>query len=660
MDYYWQPTSTPKSKSEGRKIIAAIIILIIVISTGLVYVLQVGPIGGTGSRSQVKVAVLDSGIDIDLALQGRVVEQKSFIETQYGYEIADTTVTDSQPEGVPHGTMVAKIVSETPNTLIVNAKVLSQDGFASSMALVAAIQWSVEQNCSVITMSLGSGPVLGDPLEAVINWAFSKGVIVVSSAGNVGESGLAGTSISSPSVFERCISVAAAYENGEPTEFSSTGPTYDRYMKPDIIADGWASTGGSRYYGTSFASPRVAGAAADLIGYCEAYNITYTPGTIMTAIMKGATPMSDFPSYVVGTGMLNVQSSLNLIIENTDEGELPSISLAFPGTLPIDFEKLFLGDTYVFNVRLLTSGYTTFDINIESDAPEIFDVPSTIDVNQTLVFPVTVDIPVSGPSLINATLLFSSIDYGNTEIVFSFEVSEPIARIAFDISHTDWSIDSYFGQFREFYKELTANDISVTEIRNSSATTLSLLQEFDSVVILDPCVYDVNETIPTAPSPYSLPFSTVEKQAYEDYFNLGGGVFVAALSASATNITQVNEFLNWTGFSLTNTEVSSGSDPLFIDNLDAHIITSGVSGFHYLGATIQIPIDGHRLAQFGSMPIMAYKEGVGGGKIVITGSNYLLDNYAFLGEYGPGDDALIALRIVFWTAGLLTLPSSVS
>jgi hypothetical protein len=655
MDYYWQPTSTPKSKTDGRKIIAAIIILIVVISTGLVYVLQGGPYGGNGSRSQVRVAVLDSGIDLDLALQGRVVEQKSFIEAQYGYELADATLTDSRPEGVPHGTMVAELVSETPNTLIVNGKVLSQDGIATSMALVAAIYWAVEQNCSVITMSLGSGPVLGDPLEAAVNWAFSKGVVIVSSAGNVGESGLAGTSISSPSIFDRVISVAAAYENGQPTEFSSTGPTYDRYMKPDIIANGWVSFEGSRYYGTSFASPRVAGAAADLIGYCEANNISFTSGTIMTALMKGATPMSDFPSYVVGTGMLNVQSSLNLIIENTEEGEIPSISLAFPGILPIDYEKLFFGDTYVFNVRLLTSGYTTFDISIESDVPEIFDIPSSVDVNQTLLFPVTVDIPVSGPSLINATVLFSSIDYGNTELVVSFEVSDPIARIAFDISHTDWSIDSYFGQFREFYKELTANDISVTELRNSSATTLSLLQEFDSVVILDPCVYDVNETIPTAPFPYSLPFSTVEKQAYEDYYNLGGGVFVVTLSSSSTNITQVNEFLNWTGFSLTDTEVSSGSDPLFIgiDNLDAHIITSGVNGFHYLGATIQIPVDGDRLAHFAGMPIMAYKEGGGGGRIVVTGSNYLLDNFAFLGEYGPGDDALIALRIVLWTAGLL-------
>jgi hypothetical protein len=424
-------------------------------------------------------------------------------------------------------------------------------------------------------------------------------------------------------------------------------------MKPDISAAGWVSFGNTVYYGTSFSSPRVAGAAADLIGYCLANNISYSPGSIMTALMKGATPISEHPNYVVGAGELNVLNSRNLIAENSEDGNLPAISFAFPGTLPIDYERLFLGDTYSFNMRLLTSGHTTFDVSIESATPAIFDIPASIEVNQTLVFSVTVDIPTTGLSNLTATITFESDDYGTTDLLISSLVTDPIVRIAFDISHTGWSIDSYFGQFREFYKELTANDISVTEIRNSSSTTLATLQEFNSVVILDPCVYNVNETNPLSPTPFSLPFSIDEIQAYEDYFNSGGGIFVATLSSSSTNISQVNDFLNWTGFNITNFELPSGSDPAFIDSLDPHIITSGVSGFHYVGTTINIPVDGHRLASYSGNAVMAYKEGGGGGKFVITGSNYLLDNYALLGEYGAGDDALIALRIVLWTAGML-------
>ena len=658
MDYYWETTSSSQeSSSEGRKIVASIIILMIVISGGLVLILQGDLFSGFTNNAPVRVAVLDSGIDQGISLQGRVVGERSFIEIQYGYDTADSSVTDARPDGVPHGTLIAELVADTPNAQIVNAKVLSADGTATTSALVAAIHWAVEQNCSVITMSLGSDPVFGDPLGDTIDWAFARGAVVVSSAGNVGEGGLAGTSISSPSVFENCISVAALYENRVPAEFSSTGPTKEGYMKPDISAFGYANGGGGVYYGTSFASPRVAGAAADLIGFCISNNITYTPGSIVTALMKGATSIGNYPSYVIGAGQLNVQNSRNLIINNSVDGELPAISFAFPGTLPLDYERLFLGDNYTFNVRLTTSGYTTFDVSIDGDPLSIFDdLPDTIEVNQSLIFPVTAAIPTSGLSTVDATITFDSDIFDSTALTVSFDVTDPLARIAFDISHTGWSIDSHYGQFREFYKELTANDISVTEIRNSGETTLSLLQEFDSVVILDPCVYNVNETNPLSPTPFTLPFSTMEKQAYEDYYNSGGGVFLATLSARSTNITQVNDFLNWTGFNITTYELPSPTetDPVLVENLNPHhIITSGVSGFHYLGASINIPADGNSLASFAGVPVLGYKEGAGGGKLVITGTNYLIDNYAFLGEYGPADNALIALRIVLWTAGLL-------
>jgi hypothetical protein len=262
--------------------------------------------------------------------------------------------------------------------------------------------------------------------------------------------------------------------------------------------------------------------------------------------------------------------------------------------------------------------------------------------------------PSIGPSVLNNTIHFSSTDFGETSLDVSFELSHAITRVAFDISHTTWSIDSYYGQFREFYRELSANDISVTEIRNSSATTLGVLLQFDSVVILDPCVYDFNETIPSDVTVYTLPFSGAEKQAYEDYYDAGGGIFLATLGETFTNLTQVNDFLSFSGFALTATEVPSLTGTAFIDDLDTHIITSGVSGFHYSGATVNIPIDGTRLAKYHpSAPVLGCKEGVGGGRIVVTGTNFFIDNYALLGEYGEGDNALIALRIVLWTAGLL-------
>jgi len=654
MAYYWEPASAPKKKSNGTRIIALIIIMMIVVSTGLVFVTTLGPNGASPS-TKVRVAILDSGINIDFTLQGRVVAEASFVTIDNGYEFEDSTTTDSQPDDVAHGTIIAKQIATFPNAEIVNCKVLSQEGSGTSLGIIDAIEWAVEQNSSVINLSLGGTPTLGDPLEAAIDWAFSQGVIVVASAGNAGDGGNLGTTIESPALFDTCIAVGALYEDGTPADFTSIGPSAGRYMKPDISAPGYTtSPDGTTYYGTSFASPVVAGAAAELIGYSIDGNISYTPGSIITALMKGADPIGTYPDYFVGAGKLNVQQSLSIIQDNAVQFSLPEICYAFPGELPIDFEQLFASDKYNFNVRMFSAGNTNFTTEVVSTTPSAFIIPEEFEINQIGRVPVTVNVPESGATEIDGTITFSSADFGSCSLSISFDVGTAVARVAFDISHSAWDIDTIYGQFREFYKVLVDNDVSVTEIRNSSATTNTSLHEFDAVVILDPCSYSLNETNPLDVTRYFLPFSEDETQAYEDYYNSGGGIFIAALSEDTLNVTALNEFLEWTGFALTGVEVPGGDLPALIENIDPHIITSGINGFHYHGATITIPFDGHRLAHYGDLPVLGYKEGAQGGKIVISGSNFMLDNYGFLGLYdGPDDNALLALRIVLWCAGEL-------
>ena len=627
----------------------------IVVSAGIVYLIAVDLPPNITPSAKVRVAVLDSGIDIDYGLQNRVVAQQSFITVENGYNTTDLTVSDSKPEDVAHGTIIAKQIATSSNIQIVNGKVLGESGSATTVALVEAIYWAVEQNSSIINLSLGGTPTLGDPLQQAVEWAFSQGVVVVTSAGNSGDSGNLGTTIESPALYDACIAVGALMEDGKPAYFSSIGPARDGYMKPDIVAAGYVTASdGNTYYGTSFSSPRVALAAAQLIGQCIDHNIAYTAGSIMTALLKGADVMSDYASYVVGAGKLNTVASLNLILNSAVEGSLPELSFAFPGELPLDYEKFFASDVYSFQVRMFTCGNTTFSTEITSDTPEAFIVEDEFNINQIGRTTVTVDVPESGVSLINGTITFTSEDYGATSLQILFDVGTAEKRIAFDIAHTPWDIDSIYGQFREFYKVLVENDLSVTEIRNRSTINLTTLQQYDAVVILDPCAYDINETDPRNLSAYSILFSDKEIQAYQDYYDAGGGIFVVALSNATLNVSALNEFLSWTGFSLTAYQVPSGSSPTVIDRIDPHIITSGVNYFHYLGATIQIPVDGGRLARYGGMPVMGYKEGTSDGRLVVTGSNFMIDNYGMMGLYsGPEDNALLALRIVLWCAGVL-------
>ncbi|MCJ7817740.1 MAG: S8 family serine peptidase, partial [Candidatus Thorarchaeota archaeon] len=553
MAFYWEPASTPKKQtsSNGTRIIAVIIILMVVVSTGLVYITTIGP-ANTGPATKVRVAVLDSGIDLDIGLQGRVVAEASFVSFENGYDVEDLSTTDSRPQDVAHGTIIARQLATSPNIEILNGKVMGDEGSATTLALLEAIEWAVEQNASVINLSLGGTPTLGDPLETAVTWAFSQGVVVVTSAGNAGDYGNLGTTIESPALYDACLAVGALMEDGSPAYFSSIGPTDNRYMKPDISAEGYTTTSdGTRYYGTSFSAPRVAAAAAELIGHSVDNNISYTPGSIMTALMKGADPVGTYPEYIVGAGKLNVQKSLSIILGAAEEGSLPAICYAFPGELPVDYERVFASDSYNFNIRMFAAGAANFTTEVMSTTPSAFVIPEEFEIDQIGRVPVTVNVPASGVTEIEGNITFSSLDFGECTLHISFEVGTAIARIAFDISHTPWDIDTIYGQFREFYKVLVENDVSVTEIRNSTTTTNSSLHEFDAVVILDPCAYSVNETSPANVTSYFLPFSDNETNAYEDYYNSGGGIFIAGLSNSSINVTSLNTFLNWTGFTFT-------------------------------------------------------------------------------------------------------------
>jgi len=98
------------------------------------------------------------------------------------------------------------------------------------------------------------------------NVASSKGILVVTSAGNSGPS-----PISTPCDADSCLCIGAIDFNGWYVDFSSLGPSADGQVKPDVMARGKDAAvvhpNGNQVYanGTSFSSPIMAGAMACLI-----------------------------------------------------------------------------------------------------------------------------------------------------------------------------------------------------------------------------------------------------------------------------------------------------------------------------------------------------------------------------------------------------------
>lgn len=131
--------------------------------------------------------------------------------------------------------------------------------------------------------------------------AASKGIIVVTSAGNGGP-GKISTPCDADSIL--CVGAIDGFENW--AWFSSVGPSYDNRVKPDVVARGggpWVVyqdgfLGQSN--GTSFSSPITAGATACLVQA----NPTKTAQEIIQSIRESASQFSA-PDTLLGYGIPN-------------------------------------------------------------------------------------------------------------------------------------------------------------------------------------------------------------------------------------------------------------------------------------------------------------------------------------------------------------------
>lgn len=135
------------------------------------------------------------------------------------------------------------------------------------------------------------------------NLAFSKGLIVVNSAGNEGNSSW--KYITTPADGLNVFAVGAVDPNGKPASFSSFGPTSDGRIKPEIAVMGQSVMVGSTKdcrvvpaHGTSFASPLAAGMIASL---WQAFP-EKTNAEILEAIKKSSS-LYEQPNDKLGLGI---------------------------------------------------------------------------------------------------------------------------------------------------------------------------------------------------------------------------------------------------------------------------------------------------------------------------------------------------------------------
>ena len=218
---------------------------------------------GTG----VKIAILDTGIDashpeLSPAFKGGI----SFVQDANGV-VSNPDPVDDTSSG--HGTHVAGIIAAArngtgtvgvaPQAHIYAVKVLAGDGFGMVSWVLAGIDWAIEQQVSIINMSLALDT--GNPaLEAACQKAWDAGILLVAAAGNSG-----GGAVKFPAAYDTVVAVGATDSCDNLWTFSDLGPEVELTAPGTAILSTVPGGGYRAISGTSQAAPHVAGAAALLI-----------------------------------------------------------------------------------------------------------------------------------------------------------------------------------------------------------------------------------------------------------------------------------------------------------------------------------------------------------------------------------------------------------
>lgn len=143
------------------------------------------------------------------------------------------------------------IVGVAPDAKLCIAKVLGDDGSGSNIGVAKGIEYCLEKDCDIISMSLGGAY---DPnVEAAVNRAIAAGKIVVCAAGNDGSTPGQDTT-NWPARLGPPVAVASYNKNGQISTFSSRGPEVDVACPGEEVLSTWLNNTYKRLSGTCIAA----------------------------------------------------------------------------------------------------------------------------------------------------------------------------------------------------------------------------------------------------------------------------------------------------------------------------------------------------------------------------------------------------------------------
>jgi hypothetical protein len=269
-----------------------------------------------------KIAVIDSGIDLTHpAFAGRLAPSSEW------FDFVDFDFTPQEVSGgngYGHGTFISSLILQVaPKATILPIRVLKPDGSGSETDVVSGIDWAIQMGAQIINLSLGA-TTDNAALEAEIDYATSRGVYVVVSAGNNSSNTLtypAQRAKTAPNE-KYLISVGSVASSSLMSSFCNVSTALEINAPGELLYGALPGSAGGFGSGTSFAAPQISGVLALLMmdtattnrGFLQKYLIdsadTYASGHKVVSMAYAMKQLPDFKYkkalMVVGSTTLNV------------------------------------------------------------------------------------------------------------------------------------------------------------------------------------------------------------------------------------------------------------------------------------------------------------------------------------------------------------------
>jgi len=365
-----------------------------------------------GQLNPIIVAVIDTGIKVD--------HEDINIILDAGIDVADED--DDPTDYNSHGTHVAgiigakkedsgdKVVGMAPGVKILPIKMYKDNGDSSTFLLAKSIQYAIDHNADVITMSLSYAERSGQVTD-VLRKAEAAGIVVIASTDNMSNHWVDGevyheryngenrrsVIMNYPAAEDTVLAVGSVRQNPSIREIGISdfsdigGVVLDVERKVDVVAPGSfissssfiSNTDPITKSGTSMATPHVAGYVALLMAKYP----QLTPAQIREVVRSTAydpgivIPEGYDREATIGNGLIDVQAGLNFS---------PLINLSFGGLNTFTYEPMVYEKTYnvtndISSVNISSTIMQDAILNINGEQLSTKSIPLNIGENIVVI-----------------------------------------------------------------------------------------------------------------------------------------------------------------------------------------------------------------------------------------------------------------------------------